>query len=88
MRPCSGVAAGVAVEWGSCLGTLNDNWESKAFCNLNKTIHVHEGSYWFLHLNSIRRKWSAQAFWGVGMIGRSIYSFFHLSRRYHELFPL
>ena len=57
MRPCSGVAAeGVAVGWGSCLGTLNENWESQAFCNLNKTIHVHEGSYRFLHLNSISRK--------------------------------
>ena len=32
-------------------------------------------------------KWSARAFWGVGMMGRSIYFFFHLSRRYHELFP-
>ena len=29
---------------------------------------------------------SARAFWGVGMMGRSIYFFFHLSRRYHELF--
>ena len=87
MHLCSGVnAEGVAVGWGSCLGTLNENWESKAFCYLNKTIRVHEGSYRFLHSNSISRKWSALAFWGVGMMGRSIYFFFHLSRRYHELF--
>ena len=45
-------------------------------------------SYSFLHLNSISRKWSARAFWGVGMMGRSIYFFFHLSRRYHAFFPL
>ena len=42
----------------------------------------------FLHLNSISRKWSARAFRGVGMMVRSIYFFFHLSRRYHELFSL
>ena len=33
-------------------------------------------SYRFLHLNSISRKWSGRAFWGVGMMGRSIYLFF------------
>ena len=36
-------------------------------------------SYRFLHLNSISRKWSARAFWGVGMMGRSIY-FFSISQ--------
>ena len=73
-----------------CIGTpldhLNENWESYVFCNLNKTTQVHEGSYSFLHSNSISRRCSARAFWGVGMMGRSIYFFFHLSRRYHELF--
>ena len=41
----------------------------------------------FLHSNSIIRKCSTRAFLGVGMMGRSIYFFFRLSRRYHELFP-
>ena len=87
MRPCSGVAGGGGLWDGAAAwALLMKIGNLRHFCNLHKTIQVHEGSYRYLHSNSISRKLSARAFLGVGMMGHSIYFFFHLSRRYHELF--
>ena len=66
---------------GGCLGALNENCESSAFCNLNKTIHVHKG---FLCVSPFKLD-SSQIFCrgphGGGVMGAP-YLKFHLPRRY------
>ena len=67
---------------GGCLGALNKNCESWAFCNLNKTIHVHKG---FLCVSPFKLDSSKIFCPGPhrGMIGTP-YLKFHLPRRYLE----